>query len=79
MCLFLGDENILQSHSTVDCPSLCVYCAVLSRFSCVQLCNPMDCSLPGSSVRQILQARTLEWIAMPFSREHADVHILNIT
>ena len=34
------------------------------------LCNPMDldCSLPGSSVRGILQARTLGWVAMPFSR-----------
>ena len=29
--------------------------------SCVRLCDPMDCSLPGSSVRGILQARILEW------------------
>ena len=34
----------------------------------VQLCNPMDNSLPGSSVHGILQARILEWAAMPFSR-----------
>ena len=32
------------------------------------LCNPMDCSLPGSSVHGILQARILEWVAMPSSR-----------
>ena len=32
------------------------------------LCNSMDCSLPGSSVHTILQARTLEWVAIPFSR-----------
>ena len=32
------------------------------------LCNPMDCRLPGSSVHGILQARILEWIAIPFSR-----------
>ena len=31
--------------------------------------NPMDCSLPGSFVHGILQARILEWIVMPFSRE----------
>ena len=31
-------------------------------------CNPMDCSLPGSSVHGILQARMLEWVAMPSSR-----------
>ena len=32
------------------------------------LCDHMDCSLPGSSVRGILQARMLEWVAFPFSR-----------
>ena len=31
-------------------------------------CNPMDCGLPGSSVHGILQARILEWVAVPFSR-----------
>ena len=31
---------------------------------CPTLCNPMDCSLPGSSVHGILQARMLEWAAM---------------
>ena len=36
--------------------------------SCLTLCNPMDCSQPGSSVHGILQARILEWIAMPSSR-----------
>ena len=41
---------------------------VLSCFSCVQLCGPMDCSLPGSSVHGNLQARVLEWVAMPSSR-----------
>ena len=35
---------------------------------CLTLCEPMDCSLPGSSVRGILQARILEWIAISFSR-----------
>ena len=32
------------------------------------LCNPMDCSLLGLSVHRILQARILEWVAIPFSR-----------
>ena len=31
------------------------------------LCDPIDCSLPGSSVHGILQARILEWVAIPFS------------
>ena len=30
------------------------------------LCDPMDCSLPGSSVHGILQARLQEWVAIPF-------------
>ena len=36
--------------------------------SCPTLCDPMDCKLPGSSVHGILQARILEWVAIPFSR-----------
>ena len=36
--------------------------------SCLTLCNPMDCSLPGSSVHGIFQAIVLEWIAISFSR-----------
>ena len=36
--------------------------------SCLTLCDPMDCSPPGSSVHGILQARIPEWVAMPSSR-----------
>ena len=36
--------------------------------SCLTLCNPMDCSLPGSSVHGILQARILEWVPISFFR-----------
>ena len=36
--------------------------------SCRTLCDPMDCSPPGSSVHGILQARVLEWVAIPFSK-----------
>ena len=38
----------------------------LSNFTI--LCDPMDCSLPGSSIRGILQARVLEWVAISFSK-----------
>ena len=41
---------------------------VLSHFSHVCLCSSIDCSLPGFSVQGILQARILEWVAMPSSR-----------
>ena len=37
--------------------------------SCPTLGDPMNCSPPGSSVHGILQARILEWIAIPFSRD----------
>ena len=36
--------------------------------SCPTLCNPVDCSLPGSSIHGILQVRILEWVAISFSR-----------
>ena len=36
--------------------------------SCLTLCNPMDCSLPGSSVHGISQARISEWVAISYSR-----------
>ena len=39
-----------------------------SAQSCLTLLDPMDCSPPGSSVHGILQARILEWVAIPFSR-----------
>ena len=44
------------------------YQCVLSHFRHVRLCDPMDLSLPGSSVHGILQARTLEWVAISSSR-----------
>ena len=48
------------------CITHCVH-AQLSQ-SCLTLCDPMDCSRPGSSVHGLLQARILEWVAMPSSR-----------
>ena len=44
---------------------------VLVAQSCPTLCNPLDCSPPGSFVHGILQARILEWILIPFSRMSA--------
>ena len=44
-----------------------IHCVLVAQ-SCPTLCDPMDYSLPGFSVHGILQARILEWIAIPFSR-----------
>ena len=41
--------------------------AAAARQSCPTLCDPVDGSPPGSSVPGILQARTLEWVAISFS------------
>ena len=46
--------------------ALCVHANSLQ--SCPILCNLRDCSLLGSSAHEILQARMLEWVAMPSSR-----------
>ena len=45
---------------------ICAVCLVAQ--SCLTLCDPMDCSLPGSSTHGILQARILEWVVIPSSR-----------
>ena len=44
------------------------YMRAKSLQSCLTLCNPMECSPPGSSVHGILQTRLVEWVAMPSSR-----------
>ena len=46
--------------------SVCAHAKLLQ--SCLTICDLMDCSLPGSSVHEILQARVLEWVSLPFSR-----------
>ena len=43
--------------------------------SCPTLSNPMDCSLPGSSVHGIFQARVLEWGAIAFSVKIYELHV----
>ena len=51
-----------HSHLLIAC-----VCVLVAQ-SCLTLCDPMNCSLPGFPVRGILQARILEWTAIPFSR-----------
>ena len=52
----------IHTHIYVVC--VCVLVIQL----CPTLCDPMDCSPPGSSVHRISQARILEWVAIPFSK-----------
>ena len=54
------EDSFLEEKSQVT--------QVLVAQSCPTLCDPMDCSPPGSSVHGIFQARILEWVAISFSR-----------
>ena len=45
-----------------------LWCSSSITQSCLTLCDPVDCSPPGSSIHGILQARILEWAVMPSSR-----------
>ena len=58
-----------KRHSGLDQGSGCERVKVLVAQSCPTLCDPVDCSPSDSSVHGILQARILEWVAIPFSSE----------
>ena len=63
-----SQEWAFHQHET-SCPGFsCRKVKVLLTQSCPTLCDPKDCSPPGSSVFGILQARILDWVAMPSSR-----------
>ena len=67
----LRKEDILETDTSCGTfsnvlPGSCH--AMLSLQLCLTLCDPMDCSWPGSSVHGILQATRLEWVAVPSSR-----------
>ena len=66
-CLFerFPDEKVHPAQSGLVRTCTCVY---IRHQSYLALCNPMDYSLPGSSVHGIPQERILEWAAIPFSR-----------
>ena len=76
----IGDKN-----TGVGCHFLLQCMQVKSESEVAQLCptlsDPMDCSLPGSSVHGISQARILEWGAVAFSREegHLEVKSMDVS
>ena len=79
---WMTDWKLLEGkdHSADFLDSLCV-CAKLLQ-SCLTFCDPMDCSLPGYPVHGILQARILEWVAVPSSRifpsQGLNLHLLRL-
>ena len=60
-------QKSLGWRISIHLPYSCLGASSIARL-CPTHCNPMDCSLPGSSVHGIFQDRTLEWIAFSFSR-----------
>ena len=61
---FFSAQPSLWSNSYIH------VCVLVTRL-CPTLCNPMDCSPPGSSANGISQARILEWVAVSFSRGYS--------
>ena len=60
---FSNFEDYIQLNEHLSCSCCCCLVAQL----CLTLCDPMDCSLPGSSIHGTFQARVLEWGAIAFS------------
>ena len=74
--VLIAEKNLL-AESDLQCIRIptfpqsqtnCKYMCAKSLQSHLTLCNPMDCSLPGSRVHGTSQARILEWVALPSSR-----------
>ena len=70
------DEIWFSSPSSLLPPGCHKHTA--QSLSHLTLCNPMDCSVPGSSVHGIFQARMLEWVAISSSRDSSGGHYLKI-
>ena len=68
VCIYVGREGEWSLPSSVDLIEISWWWWYLVAKSCLTLCNPMDCSLPGSSVHGISQARIQKWVAISFSR-----------
>ena len=65
----LCDKSMGDGLSPIIGPIIwCRWSASEVAQSCLTLCDPMDCSLQGSSIHGIFQARVLEWVAISFSR-----------
>ena len=65
----MGLQRVRHYWSNLECMHAWMIAAAAAKSlqSCPALCDPIDGSLPGSSVPGILQARTLEWVAISFS------------
>ena len=65
----MGLISVITMNS-INTMSAAAAAAAKSLQSCPTLCDPIDGSPPGSPIPGILQARTLEWVAISFSKHH---------
>ena len=70
---FFQSQAEVEAGSEADSGWLACCCCSAVK-SCLTLCDPMDCSPPGSSVHEIFQARVLEWGAIAFSSTTVGKH-----
>ena len=84
-CINITEPTQPSANANKQCSTILASCRLLTLFFplsflewkvkvlvaqlCPTLCNPRDCSSPGSFVYRILQARILEWVAISFSRK----------
>ena len=68
MCAISVAKPLVIGLTSGNLAAAAAAAATKSLQSCPTLCDPMDCSLPGSSVHGIFQARVLEWGAIAFSK-----------
>ena len=83
MCIYMY-VNYMSHIPTVLYVCICMYVSMCIYISymyvcsitqpCPTLCNPMDCSLAGSSVHEIFQARILERVAISYSGDLLDIY-----
>ena len=65
--IYIVEIHIVASDGNLMCTGLITAAAAKSLQLCLTLCDPIDVSPPGSPILGILQARTLEWVAISFS------------
>ena len=64
---YLENSLAVAYNITNNMIALCVRAHSVAQ-SCLTLCDPMDCSSPGSSIHGIFQSKILEWVAISYSR-----------
>ena len=67
LCIFHEWFNF-ENYPKFELGQWCTYVHAKSLQLCLTICNPENCSPPGSSVHGILQTRVMEWVALPSSR-----------